>query len=53
MYICIYDRIFEENNIVHGDIRLCQIIENEEKIIKITHHTLVHPLKTNYMKSLI
>lgn len=45
--------ILENADIVHGDIRANQIILTNQGQLKLTHHTLVHPMKTNYLKSLV
>lgn len=41
---------------VHCDVRPCQIIQTDQKgvsVLKLTHHTLVHPLRNNYLKALV
>jgi len=43
----------ENQEIVHGDIRPIQMVITEQCELKITHHGIVHPMKCNYLKTLV
>lgn len=44
--------LLESHHFLHGDLRAQQIIYLPDGNVKLTHHTLVHPLKSNYLKAL-